>query len=313
MKKRLRQELHYCKKYGIKNHLAKRKTHTNLQRQAEINRIDGMIRYISYIEPTFTGSPAIWADLLKKEKLAVGYGTNNLLHNLFAFYIDESLIKHNGKNVLAMAFVKVAVEDADNIEMVTNNILRRAVVDPFSGGRKENLVKRGLHYADSNEDLRKIYTDSLVSFPFNGYVAYKTFEATKDYAETYISLIKTVFPHRLMECDNASVQLIFEENSQIQYAYLNKTVQEIHGQLIKTENPRPRELGVAIGKKSNHPCFSIPDYLLGIFGSYATLKSEDKKERKELFFEKLRDKYRFILDADKNLMFTRKRSFVPWS
>ena len=37
-----------------------------------------------------------------------------------------------------------------------------------------------------------------------------------------------------------------------------------------------------------------------------------KIEEFELFFEKLRDKFRFILDADNNIEFSRRRPFIPW-
>ncbi|MCB9983706.1 MAG: hypothetical protein H6861_08570 [Rhodospirillales bacterium] len=115
-----------------------------------------------------------------------------------------------------------------------------------------------------------------------------------------------------MGCDHATIELIFEENSKIKQPEIRNTVNELYQALEKTNNRRPYALEVSFGKKLEHFCFSVPDFLLGVFSNYATFTDGARGNRNQLFFEKLRDKYRVILDADKNIVFSRKRPFKPW-
>ena len=60
--------------------------------------------------------------------------------------------------------------------------------------------------------------------------------------------------------------------------------------------------------------FSIPDFLLGVFRRYwSPNKNEikEKSDRIQLHFEGLRDKYKIILDADKIIIYSRKRPISP--
>jgi len=312
LKKRLRQELYYCKKYGIEDHIRRIGQFYNLR--GNVNRIDGMIRYISYIEPkSFSEASDLWGRLLEKEDLCVGYGAHIRKGNKFIFYVDECLFMHHEKNILALSIAKIRADDLYKIEVSTEKILRGFIVDPFSGGRKKSLEKKGLHYSDSSEDLRKLYTDRLSTFPFKAYVIYKALSSTESYSQTYLSMVRSIFPHRFMACDNADIQIIFEENPQVKSVQVREAVDGIYKNLNSSKNPHPKKIDVIVGKKADYPCFSVPDYLLGIFAGYATLNDQKDTERRELFFERLRDKYRLIIDADNSLNFHRKRPFAPLS
>ena len=110
------------------------------------------------------------------------------------------------------------------------------------------------------------------------------------------------------------INIVFEENSKVKEADIKKAVNDIYESLKAAKNRCPIMLESTVGKKSDHQCFAIPDFLLAIFAKYATLNSTDEKgDRKQLFFERLRDKYRVILDADADIVFSRKRPFVAWN
>lgn len=314
MKRELRKELYYCKKFGIVNHLrylygpGARISHG-------INRIDGTIRYLSHIErELIPGIRKEWLSLLNKEGLTVSYEpVYKHGDSFFKFYVDESEIQHRGKLYLALSFVKTRDLDHEQIEVATLRTLREYLVDPFSGGDKESALKKGIHYSDANEDLRKSYIDQVSIFPFKSYVVYGELGPCDNYSKLYISLIRKILPHRLKGCDGAIAEIIFEENTRVSKRDINSCVFEIYDDLEQKNDRRPVRLEVKVGSKSEHVCFSLPDFLLGVFSRYARFGDGKKTERGINFFEKLRDKYRLILDADSGMVFSRKRPFVPWN
>lgn len=310
MKRNIRQTLYYCRKYGIHDHLLKI-GYSPMILQQGVNRIDGFVNYIAHIEKE--ALPRLreeWNDLLTKEGLEVSYETiKDRKTRIINYYVDETNIHCDGTIFLALCFVEI--EDIDYVNLTTESILRQHIANPFSGGHKNNLVKKKLHYTDCTEDLRKTYIDKLSTLPFRAYLAYGQLESQGRYEDLYLSLITKVLPHRLMGCDRAVVRIIFEENGRIESNKIKKIVDSVYSSLCSTNNRRPFVVETVIGGKTDHPCFSVPDFLLGIFSGYASPKV-GKNERRTLFFENLRDRYRIILDTDNNIVFSRKRPFIPW-
>src|SRR5690606_17977317 len=134
----------------------------------------------------------------------------------------------------------------------------------------------------------------------------------KEYQATYLRLLRKILPHRLMWYDGACLNFIIEQNSKIKSSAIKETVEEIYQALKKTDNRRPiQNPEIIIGKKSEYPCFSIPDYLLAIFSRYGRFNEEKENLRIDQF-ERLRDKYRLIIDADSGVEYSRRKSFLPW-
>src|SRR5690606_35701682 len=183
-----------------------------------------MVRYIGHIESnTLPDIKQEWKHLLDDNGLRISY--ESIQANLgrhFKFYVDECEIEHAGKRFLALCFAQT--ENWHEISATTIATHRAHVVDPFADGKKEALIKKGLHYSDATQDLRKAYTDQLVAFPFKSYMAYGELSSSEKYAELYISLIEKVLPHRLMGCDHSTVEIIFEENSKIKSAKVKDAV-----------------------------------------------------------------------------------------
>jgi hypothetical protein len=84
---------------------------------------------------------------------------------------------------------------------------------------------------------------------------------------------------------------------------------------LKAENNRrPQSLAVQfVDKPSLY--ISTPDFLLGVLGKY--LRSQDAgpglpMPRNQLMFERLRGKFRLILDVDTWTEYSRRRPIEPW-
>lgn len=312
MKRILRQELYYCKKYGVMQHLRRRGIDETLQKG--INRLDGYVKYIAHIEKeVWPKLRTEWDGLLNDEGLEPSYESiAERDHRSVVIYVDETEIEYQDKKILAISLA--LTEDPDVISSTTAGVLRKHLIDPFSDGSKESLEKRKLHYTDATEDLRKAYVDKLAILPFRAYLAYGELKSNSDYEDRYLCLLKKILPHRLMACDRAYVCIIFEENDKVGRQKIKNLVDGLFDSLKKANNRRPSILDTKIGSKADYAGFSVPDFMLGVFRGYAIsgLSMNNKTDRRQLFYERLRDKYRVILDADKDIVFSRKRSFVPW-
>lgn len=310
IKHRLRQELYYCNKFGICRHLAKQ----GERHQRGINRLDGTVRYVASIEKDIAGNlKEKWRLLLNKEGVYPSYDPiEDLPIRNISFFVDESEITIGEKSILALAFVRI--EDTETITNSTNIILRNHIVDPFSGGRKKPLNKKGLHFTDAHNELRTAYIKELSSSSFKGYLAYGELESPDKYPELYLYLARKLLVDRLFSSDGAKIEFIFEQNPKVQFPIIQNLVTDTYESLKKTNNRRPIEAPkVILGKKLEHPCLSVPDFLLGVFADYAAyIPQKDRIGIEQHNFERLRDKYRLILDANKGTFFSRKMAFYPW-
>lgn len=221
MKRRLRQELYYCTKYGVVNHLTRIDGFQDFIRRG-VNRLDGTVRYIANIEEA--AQPTLrqeWDALLKRDYLEPSYSSlEDRYKRDIVFFIDESEVEYEGKRRLALSIVQT--EDRNIIDINTAEILRSHLADPYSGGKKKELEKKKMHYADANEDLRKRYIDYISMSSFKGYVAYGNLESYSDYEELYLRLLESLLSDRLMGCDGNVVHIVFEENSKINSERLKK-------------------------------------------------------------------------------------------
>jgi len=289
--------------------------------QAGVNHIDGMVRYISHIErESWPSLRQEWKDILLDNDERPSYEPlieREIRH--LHFFIDETEINYESKNILALAFV--ITEDANKVNASTLATLRDYLDKAFVGGNKEKLRKEGLHYSAADEDLRNSYIEKLPVLPFDGYLIYGELGNYSSYEDLYLSLIRKILPHRLMWCNYSAVRIIFEENkSKVSPEKIKQVVATVYNELLATNNRRPiQEPEVIIGKKAEYPGFSVPDFLLALFSKYA--RQNDRKldknyanivDREERQFERLRDKYRLIIDADNKKVYQRNRPFSPW-
>ncbi len=309
-KRKLRQEIFYCKKYGILNHLG----HVSeLSHRYGINRLEGSVRYLASIEPAL-GKRIMteWKTLLNASGLTVVYvpRPSTETHKIKLF-IDETEIEFNDKKYLAVACV--VIEETDLIARETTALLQQFIKDPFSTGRKSSIEKKGIHFSDAPEDLRTAFIIKLANFLFRAYVAYA--EQTGNYEDLYLRLIDGIIQRRLIAYDRSDMEIICEENDKVKISAIISTVQKRYELLEKIGNRRPMDLPkVRFGSKVDDLCLSVPDFILGVFSKFATLKIEDENKRAIWVkrFERLRDKYRLIVDHDKGRGFSRRQAFQSW-
>ena len=118
-----------------------------------------------------------------------------------------------------------------------------------------------------------------------------------------------------MAAESQFVLFIIEKNDKISTQKVQAVIDRAFDKLKKTNNRRPAKIAVQFKSKPDLS-ISFPDFLLVVLGKYlrsAKAKAEAPIPRDRLLFERLRDKYRLILDADTATEFSRRRPIQPWS
>lgn len=321
LKRRLRQELYYAAKQGLRHHLGKR-GYASLQ--AGVNKIDGRLKFLRAIEPVFA-TPLLeeWKAILKRDGMEpvhtarIGRAPRNVV-----MMFDESVIETSAGKVLVLGCV--VTEDLDSIRGEVSGLLARTLADPFSDGRKRDLEKRGLHWVDVAEDVRTDIVQTLASFTVRCYVSYRMYPDGIGFWEAYQSLLQPMILPRFRALDRCIVQTKFEQHSALKQAALEELVSIAYGELEKAKGRRPLTVpSVTIVSKLEEPCISVVDGMLAVLGEYAVSQPPGDpnrpKEKRTLpgqhvqnRFERLRGKYRLIRSEVTAETFTRRRRFEPW-
>jgi RNA-directed DNA polymerase len=318
MKRRMRQELYFARKYGLVSHLGKR---NDISTQSGVNRMDGTLNYFNAVEPSLAGKlKAQWAVLLKNEKRGPAFSPRSYVaREPVTLLVDETDITTPDGCVLAISIALVV--ELGQVQAGLQQVMQKHLVDPFSTGDKAMLEKSGLHYVDISEDLRTDVFKKLEFLPVRGYIAYDMLHAAKEYTATYERLVRSLLRHRLMFCDGAEVSLVFEENSKLSPKSLSDLTNEEFDKLTAEDNRRPiSRPSFRFGTKRGDPCLAVADFLLAAFRQYATINDPSKlttkkKQPGELAqkrFDRLRDRIRLIQALPIGQRFSRKRPFRPW-
>lgn len=306
IKKRLRQELYYCKKFGAEEHFKKI---NNCDLQTNINRIDGMIRYVSYFEKEFNKNyDTLWEEIKKKEKIYPNFYKYINKDKKIIIFIDESEIEYKNSNFLEIALVSVLEDDLENIKKDLISIIYD-FQSPNEGGKYKNRLEEGiLHFNESNEDLKRDYLNKILNkYCIKSYIGYKELKNKNDieeYRNIYAYILKKLITFRFLNLESEIVGIVIEENSKISKQYVGTIFQNRNiNNILKFED-----------KKYN--LLSLPDFVLGFFNNYIKSKNGNKDDREkyqryENFFEAIRDKYKIINGYydDGNKLFFRKRPF----
>lgn len=302
LKRRLRQELYYCQKFGTHGHLA---AIGEQYAQTGINRIDGTVRYVASIERrTADRLRRTWNTILYNESASTSYApiASNPFRDL-TFLFDESRIETADGPLLALACV--TTDSPDELTRTANFLIRLYLVDPFSPGRKAKVEKVGLHFTDVHEDLRSKYVALLSHGPFRCYVAFAALPRPEDYRATYRRLLHSILPRRFQDADRSAISMVFEENSQLSREVLKATVKEVYDDLVAKNNRRPIHLPSVQVAGKDQANLSVPDFMLGVFSHYYSADPK-RQEIARLQFERLRDKYRHIVNVETGQFYSRR-------
>lgn len=334
LKKKLRQQLYYCKKFGIKNHLIKT-TGEDFAMQSGINRIHGMICYISHIEkkPIFLQE---WRDLLARDKCTIKYtsyryslplalstklvdDTKEQAPKGIVFYVDETeiCIKSMNKTYLAIAFTAIESDKVKDIAIDIETMLDNYLANPFTGSDKNKLKQNKLHFADADHELKGECIKYLCTTNLKTYLAYGSLNESKkpQYQKLYINLISKIMKLVLSKkiYDGLTMIFNFEQNNKVDLKEIKNTLNRCLENLEFHNSKRPGALSKVsfVAKNEEYP-LTAPDFMLGVFNQYITADRTGNNGSpvfEDRMFEELRDMYTLILNTDNNIRFTRKNPF----
>lgn len=314
MKRRLRQELYYAKKFGLADHLSFCGVDNDRLQQEQVNRLDGTVKFVAHQEPYRAAHlKSEWNTILDDNGMDTSFAPKNQHRAPFDIFIDEAEIKRDGVKMLALCFC--ATQHATSLFDRGREVLEKFLADPWSDGDLSALVKKGLHYTDATEDLRRSYVEALSAMRFEGYVVIDRIRADETYEAAYLRLLTFLLPRRLMAAESQHAHLHFEVNDKVSQTAVKACVKQTFQALSVRNNRRPLTYRVAFAGKP-HLGICIPDFLLGVLGSYLKSpapKRDDSECRKRLMFERLRDKYRLIFDLSAGEEYSRRHPIHPWS
>lgn len=313
-KQRLRQELHYADKFGLRDHLMRIGAKNASEVQEQINRIDGMVKFVAFHEPALSGllKPR-WTKILSDAGLRPSFEPRRQSRAAFHVCIDEAEFRSPNGQILALGIS--ASQHYGQVERKAADILEDALGDLCEAGDVEALEKKGLHFADATQDLRLCFVKALQSLPFEGYVVMGTLDRPEYYEATYLRLLGAVIRRRLMAAESELAIFIVERNDKVAENKIRDLIASALETLRIENNRRPKGAAVNFVSKP-HLGVSVPDFLLGVLGCYlrSSARAPNESEpRDRLLFERIRDKYRLILDADNWTEYSRRNPIVPWA
>ncbi|MEA3061670.1 MAG: RNA-directed polymerase [Sphingomonadales bacterium] len=312
-KRRLRQELYYARKFGLDDHFRHRGVNDARIVQMEVNRLDGMIKFVSHHERRL--APALktnWANILLSSNMKPSFEPKNQHREPFHIFVDEAEFERDGQKIIALGMA--VTQHANHIISESREVLAAAMEDLWAAGNFQAMEKKGLHFADATEDLRLAYVKQLAAMPFEGFVAFASLKQASEYEKTYLRLLTALLPRRLKAAESKAANLYFEENDKVSQQAIRTAVERAHAELKQNNDRRPLVCGVAFVSKP-HLAISVPDFLLGVLGKYLQSlppPAGKPEPRDRLQFERLRDKYRLILSVDEGIEYSRRRPIEPW-
>lgn len=313
-KRRLRQELYYAKKFGLDDHFHHVGINDPQMIQQEINRLDGLVKFTAFHEPCLSANLKMdWQEILAENWSSPSFKPKNHKGLPFFINVDEAeLERPDGEHVLALAMT--VSQHEDEVRQGTRAVLQKYLANPWAAGDKEAAKKKGVHFADAHPDLRLRYVEQMSSLPFEGYVAFARMPKPDEYEATYLRLLNSMLKRRLMAAEGKFAQFVFEKNDKVSQEAVRTAVMGKFDELRKARNRHPELCHVEFAGKP-HLGLSVPDFLLGVLRNFLMLKPEKPQtppSRDRLLFERIRDKYRLILDLDDRIEFGRRRPIKPW-
>ena len=305
MKRRLRQELYYCRKKGIQEHLAKiGEALTN-----GVNRIDGTVTYVSFIEKgTSYDFHEPWNLLLARDDLSPRVHSRHDRPPIQKFVvIDETEFSLAGEKWLALGFALFS--DRSKIEERIRQLLEDYLADPFSAGDRKKIGKEGLHFAQAHGDLKTSFTQQLVTLPFRCYVFMSQLTSGADYVQSYLNAFKWACAALFQRCDHQKLTILVEQNSKIRSNDLSGIVEDRYELLAKSGEARPLmspEISIVTKTEAT---VSIPDFMLGVLSKYIETVEGQESSTAYTQFERLRDRYALIYDMSRNESYSRRNPF----
>ena len=239
-----------------------------------------------------------------------------------SFFIDESGPHKDNLFALACVITQNPNRLEQKIKEKKNDILH----DPRYRGILGNFVKEGFHYCDNHLELKNEFLNLLRALEFQAYICFSSKISCGNESDKKIAyniLFKRLLFDRLKKHREDNIEIFFEQHD-------SKTVkreEELHDLINLMWSKIPivsfctniKDVPVKSAGKDK-VCLSIPDYILGVFCDYFSIRSSDEKKIPQdtkktdpwqlRNFEDLRPKIRLIHDFDKDIFYDRKNPFL---
>lgn len=307
-KRRLRKEIYYCDKYGIKEHADG--AGNSIRRVAA--SIDGRIGYVQGIEPVLGEKlREKWREILKRESLNIKYSGRNFDRptgdKILLF--DESHWKDPSSDRHVIAVACVDIGDHDGVGNSLKSLAISRYENPFYGGTLPKYPNV-FHYSDDYDRAKDEVCDELSNWPLHVSVAFRTYRSEDEFHENFTPLFGWLLTRRMGASDGKLIRVICDRHDGVGVKRLSSVIAHHYSRLIQTDARRPFGLpSVSCPSKSEEPLLALPDYFLGILGAYIRARSSDMGKKEVRRFENLRDKYRLIRNFDEHTSFNRQRKF----
>lgn len=303
MKRQLRQELYYCRKFGLAAHAARKSESP----QKMFNRLYGLVSYVSFIERRHaTTLRNQWCQIVKDEGREIAFMTTpGQDRRDVQVVVDESEFEVGGERFLALCFVRT--DDLDKIERGIRGVQLSYLTTPGSKGDLELLEEVGVHFVDAHFDLRTQTFYALMELPWTASIQYKRIKSDKDYEATWLDLFEGAIRQEIVTADGAILSISVEQNNKVSQCKLIGIASKAFASAENADSRRPIELPkVQRVNKKNSPAVTLPDFVLAAFRHNAVRSADDRV----LDFERVRDRVRYIRDVDMGHFYTRKNPFV---
>lgn len=304
LKHRLRMELYFCEKFGIDSHALEsdedpRKTYL---------RLAGMVKYVAFIERRKSATLiAQWDRILSNYLGPTQYEKiNDRDHRDRFIVVDETEFDVNGSHYLAICFVRIT--NLDEMEEFIEFLQGDYLTTPGAKGDLDALKKVGIHYTDAHFDLRTRTLDLMTDFlPWSASIQFALLDSPDRYKETYLNLFTDLVRQEFQASNEWNVEILVERNDKIRVHPLTHIVETEYRQPEAEGGRRQATLPPVRGvEKASTRSITLPDFVLATFRSYAQLVPNESV----LDFERIRDRVRYVHDADRGIYYTRKRPFV---
>ena len=312
-KRRLRQELYYARKFGLREHLCRIGIADSTLVQAEVNRIDGLVKFVAYHEPKQGARlRESWKTVLLESGLRPSFMSRKQSQPPCYFFIDETELERGDQRYLALCMV--ATQNPESVADATQQVRVKLINDLWSDGNVQSLIDRGLHFAENTEDQRLAYVTRLAGQPIQAYVACSDMSDPCDYEALYLKILAKMLSRRLIASESKFAVFCFEKNQKVSQRAISECVNSAHTRLQATNSRRPLVVSTDFVSKP-HFGASAADYFLGLLAKYfhsRPARADQPEPRDRLMFDRLRDRYRVIADLSTGIECTRRNPIRPW-
>jgi hypothetical protein len=303
IKRRLRQEIYFCEKFGLASHAA---WIDELERKT-FNRLDGTVQYVAFIERRIAATLRNrWEALARSEGRETTFASlaNRPPRNVYAV-VDEIQFEQNGLGYLAICVART--NRPKNVDLLLNKLRSDYQTQPGAKGDLEKLRKVGIHYNEAHPDLRTRSLDLLTELPWSASIYFAQLPNHRRYKDTYLRLLGGALQQEFMTADGCTLAIDVERNDKVKAPSLRNLVDTTFNDAERRGDRRPiAKPSVSVVRKEDTACVTVPDFALATFRNFV----QPKQPEHHLEFERIRDNIRYIYDADRDYFYTRKRPLI---